>query len=63
MASVTAQMELLQQLEGQLRKLSKEKSFSDPAVRELRKRVRVAAEGVLLRNISAAEVSTPLCKF
>lgn len=56
MASVTAQLQLLQQLEGQLRKLTKEKTFSEPAVRDVRKQLRAAAESVVLKNYAVSEV-------
>lgn len=52
MESATARMQLLSQLEDQLRKLS----FTDPAVREVRKQVRAAAESVLLATYAAAQV-------
>lgn len=50
MGSVTAQLQLLQQLEGQLLKLRKEKSFVDPALKDARKQFRSTAEAILLVN-------------
>ena len=56
MGSVTAQLQLLQQLEGQLLRLRKEKSFLDPAVKDVRRQFRATAEAVLLRNYLIAMV-------
>ena len=56
MGSVTAQLQLLQQLEGQLLKLRKEKSFTDPALRDVRKQFRATAEAILLKNYRIAMV-------
>lgn len=56
MGSVTAQLQLLQQLEGQLLKLRKEKSFTDPALRDVRKQFRATAEAILIKNYRTAMV-------
>ena len=63
---VTGRLQLLLQLESQLRQLSKEKSFWDPAVRGVRKQFRTTAEGIILQNFKAAEVAYCLhsyCSF
>ena len=56
MGSVTAQLQLLQQLEGQLLRLRKEKTFVDPAIKEVRKQFRATAETILLNNYRVALV-------
>jgi hypothetical protein len=56
MGSVTAQLQLFHQLEGQLLKLRKEKSFTDSAVRDVRRQLRATAEVILLQNYRAATV-------
>lgn len=56
MGSVTAQLQLLQQLEGQLLKFRKEKSFVDPALTNARKQFRATAEVILLQNYRVALV-------
>ena len=57
--SVTAQLQLFHQLEGQLLKLRKEKSFTDPAVRDVRRQLRATSELILLQNYTAASVRLP----
>ena len=54
--SVTAQLQLFHQLEAQLLKLRKEKSFTDPAVRDVRRQLRATSELILLQNYTAASV-------
>ena len=56
MGSVTAQLQLLQQLEGQLLRFRKEKSFVDPALKDARKQFRATAEVILLQNYRVALV-------
>ena len=63
MSSVTAQLQLLQQLEGQLLKLRKEKGFIDPAVRDVRKQFRASADSIMLKNYRAALVSKVYLEF
>ena len=63
MGSVIAQLQLLQQLEGQLLKLRKEKSFIDPALRDVRKQFRATAEAILLKNHRIAMVRPSASSF
>lgn len=60
MGSVTAQLQLLQQLEGQLLKLRRDKNFVDPALRDVRKQFRATAEAILLKNYRSALVRSQL---